>query len=63
MLTVRASTYRGKPGWSVSGKPPGKDRTGVRIFTPYRTVALHIRDRLAQGFSINALDFQPRGEG
>ena len=57
MLTVRASTYRGKPGWRVSGK----DRTGrrVRIFTPYRTVALRIRDRLAQGFEINALDFQP----
>lgn len=57
MLTVRPSTHRGKPGWLVAGK----DRTGrgVRIFTPYRTVALRIRDRLAQGFDITALDFQP----
>lgn len=61
MLTVRASTHRGKPGWLVCGKKPGDEKTGrgVRIFTPYRTVALRIRDRLAQGFDITALDFQP----
>jgi hypothetical protein len=56
MLTVRP----GKPGWTVQGK----DRTGrkVRIFCTTKGAAEHIRDRLAQGFSINALDFQPRGE-
>ena len=60
MLTVRSSTYRGKPGWNVSGK----DRTGrrVRVFCTTKGAALHIQDRLARGLSINALDFQPRGK-
>lgn len=59
MLTVRPSTYRGKPGWLVSGKKPGEE-TRVRVFALHRSAALHIRDRLTKGLHINALDFQPR---
>lgn len=58
MLTVRASTYRGKPGWLVCGSV-AKDKPRVRVFTPYRLVAEHIREKLNAGRDINAIDFQP----
>jgi len=59
VLTVRQSTYRGQPGWLVSGTLP--DRAfRVRVFALHKSAAEHIRSKILTGQHITPLDFQPR---
>lgn len=55
MIQIRKSTYRSKPGFTISGLSPKGHH--VKIFTETRSSAEHIRDKVKRGEEIELGDF------
>jgi hypothetical protein len=57
MIQVRKSTYRGAPGWIVSGYPT-KERTGwpVSVFFEHETAARRYAALVKEGRSPDCLE-------
>lgn len=55
-LSIRAVTYRDKPGFSVTGKDPRGRQ--VRIFTATRASANQIKAKIARGEDTTVADFE-----
>lgn len=58
-IQVRQSTYRGKAGFSITGRPNGQvGGWPVKIFTLTRDSADRIAAKVRQGQDIGLADFQ-----
>jgi hypothetical protein len=56
-VTIRASSYRGEPGFSINGRDSLGRR--LKIFATTRTAAERIKAKVKQGQSIELQDFKP----
>lgn len=59
-MSVRASSYRGKPGWVLVGSPAGRS-VRLSVFFECESAARRTFDKLVANprYEIGSADFQP----